>query len=284
MELGADGVQLGKFVTTEECDVAGVHDVHLYQFPRGRHRNHRQPGRNAGRADRRGVHPPGARRADPSEENVRSTASRPATTPKVPTALSWRCTMRPKATCPADTLSQEPMRSCPKDHERPRTIASLQAEFRAAELRRNAARCRYNARQDGRPPVFKTVFGDISYLWVSFLFDTTINRNLSYEGNRSQNYPVLEMSCASCAMSVEQTVRKLPGVTDASVNFASNRLSVDSTNRRSRRSKSAPPSSFGIRPDHRRTGRRGQTAAGRTQPLPAPAVRHDRSVAVRCRS
>ena len=41
-----------------------------------------------------------------------------------------------------------------------------------------------------------------------------------------KNYPVLEMSCASCAMSVEQTVRKLPGVTDASVNFASNRLSV----------------------------------------------------------
>ena len=58
-----------------------------------------------------------------------------------------------------------------------------------------------------------------------------------------KNYPVLEMSCASCAMSVEQTVRKLPGVTDASVNFASNRLSVGfDESPRSRRSKSAPPS------------------------------------------
>ena len=41
-----------------------------------------------------------------------------------------------------------------------------------------------------------------------------------------KEFPVLEMSCASCAMSVEQTVRKLPGGTDAAVNFASNRLSV----------------------------------------------------------
>ena len=149
MELGADGVQLGSKVRDDRRmrRVAGVQG-HLYQFPRGRHRNHRQPGRNAGARDRRGIHPPGARRADPSEKSARSTASRPATTPRVPTALSWRCTMRPKATCPADTLSQEPMRSCPK---RSRASAKRSLRYRPSSAQRNcaanAARCRYNARQ-----------------------------------------------------------------------------------------------------------------------------------------
>lgn len=38
--------------------------------------------------------------------------------------------------------------------------------------------------------------------------------------------PVLEMSCAVCAGNVENTVKALPGVMEASVNFASNMLSV----------------------------------------------------------
>lgn len=41
-----------------------------------------------------------------------------------------------------------------------------------------------------------------------------------------KNYPVLEMSCASCAMHIEQQIGTLPGVVYASVNFASNQLSV----------------------------------------------------------
>ena len=41
-----------------------------------------------------------------------------------------------------------------------------------------------------------------------------------------KEYPVLEMSCASCANNVEQTVGKLHGVSEAAVNFASNTLSV----------------------------------------------------------
>ena len=41
-----------------------------------------------------------------------------------------------------------------------------------------------------------------------------------------KEFPVLEMSCASCANHVEQTVRHLEGVGEASVNFASNTLSV----------------------------------------------------------
>ena len=42
-----------------------------------------------------------------------------------------------------------------------------------------------------------------------------------------KNFPVLEMSCASCAMSVESMVRSIPGVEAASVNFASNLLIVE---------------------------------------------------------
>ena len=38
--------------------------------------------------------------------------------------------------------------------------------------------------------------------------------------------PVLEMSCAVCAASVESTVQALPGVEKASVNFAAGALTV----------------------------------------------------------
>ncbi len=38
--------------------------------------------------------------------------------------------------------------------------------------------------------------------------------------------PVLEMSCAVCANNVENTVKGLPGVEEASVNFSANTLSV----------------------------------------------------------
>ncbi len=33
-------------------------------------------------------------------------------------------------------------------------------------------------------------------------------------------FPVLNMHCAGCANNVEKTVRKLPGIVDASVNLA----------------------------------------------------------------
>ena len=39
-------------------------------------------------------------------------------------------------------------------------------------------------------------------------------------------FPVLNMHCAGCANNVEKTVRKLPGIVDASVNLATNTLSV----------------------------------------------------------
>ncbi|MCU0539737.1 MAG: heavy metal translocating P-type ATPase, partial [Desulfobacterales bacterium] len=38
--------------------------------------------------------------------------------------------------------------------------------------------------------------------------------------------PVHGMSCANCAAAVERTVRKLPGVSEASVNFAGEQASV----------------------------------------------------------
>lgn len=147
-ELGADGVQLGsKFVTTEECDASQAfkdtyinsreEDIEIIASPVG------MPGRAiAGEFIRR------VREGLTRPKKCRSTASRPATTPRVPTALSWRCTMRPKATCPADTLSQEPMRSCPK---RSRASAKRSLRYRPSSAQRNcaanAARCRYNARQ-----------------------------------------------------------------------------------------------------------------------------------------
>ena len=39
-------------------------------------------------------------------------------------------------------------------------------------------------------------------------------------------FPVLDMHCAGCANNVEKTVKKLPGVIEASVNFATNTLTV----------------------------------------------------------
>ncbi|MBO9620350.1 MAG: copper-translocating P-type ATPase [Niabella sp.] len=42
-----------------------------------------------------------------------------------------------------------------------------------------------------------------------------------------QNIPVLEMTCASCAISVESMIQSLPGVLNASVNFASGSVAVE---------------------------------------------------------
>lgn len=42
----------------------------------------------------------------------------------------------------------------------------------------------------------------------------------------TKSFPVLEMSCAACAVNVEHRARELPGVEEASVNFASNTLTV----------------------------------------------------------
>ena len=46
-------------------------------------------------------------------------------------------------------------------------------------------------------------------------------------GNTTKKaFPVLNMHCAGCANNVERTVKKLPGVIEASVNFATNTLTV----------------------------------------------------------
>ncbi|KAA6317498.1 Copper-exporting P-type ATPase A, partial [termite gut metagenome] len=41
-----------------------------------------------------------------------------------------------------------------------------------------------------------------------------------------KTYPALKMHCAGCANNVEKTVKRLKGVKDASVNFASGLLSI----------------------------------------------------------
>ena len=42
-----------------------------------------------------------------------------------------------------------------------------------------------------------------------------------------QTFPVLNMSCAACATRVEKTIAKLPGVTNAAVNFAAATIAVE---------------------------------------------------------
>ena len=44
---------------------------------------------------------------------------------------------------------------------------------------------------------------------------------------QKDTFPVLDMSCAGCAMNVEKKVRSLPGVREASVNFAASTLLVE---------------------------------------------------------
>jgi P-type Cu2+ transporter len=44
---------------------------------------------------------------------------------------------------------------------------------------------------------------------------------------QKDTFPVLDMSCAGCAMNVEKKVRSLPGVREASVNFAASSLLVE---------------------------------------------------------
>ncbi|MGJ1268657.1 heavy metal translocating P-type ATPase [Sphingobacterium spiritivorum] len=53
-------------------------------------------------------------------------------------------------------------------------------------------------------------------------------RNLGYEViTTRKTYPVLEMSCASCASSVESLLKYLPGIVSADVNFATTSVAVE---------------------------------------------------------
>ncbi|SUJ01114.1 Cation-transporting ATPase PacS [Sphingobacterium spiritivorum] len=53
-------------------------------------------------------------------------------------------------------------------------------------------------------------------------------RNLGYEViTTRKTYPVLEMSCASCASSVESLLKYLPGIVSADVNFATASVAVE---------------------------------------------------------
>ena len=44
---------------------------------------------------------------------------------------------------------------------------------------------------------------------------------------KRQNFPVTGMSCAACALRVEKTIARQPGVEAAAVNFATATVSVD---------------------------------------------------------
>lgn len=49
----------------------------------------------------------------------------------------------------------------------------------------------------------------------------TADTNIKVKGNlKRENFPVLEMSCAACAVSVESSLKATPGVKEAAVNYA----------------------------------------------------------------
>lgn len=91
--------------------------------------------------------------------------------------------------------------------------------------------------------------------------------------------PVLEMSCAVCANNVENTVKGLPGVEEASVNFAANTLSVKYhpsliTPQKMREARAGGRIRFG------RGGRGSDGGTGRdgTRALPEATPEYDRGV------
>ena len=75
-------------------------------------------------------------------------------------------------------------------------------------------------------------------------------------------FPVLNMHCAGCANNVEKTVKKLAGVVDASVNFATNTLSVSY--------------------DSGRDPERGTSGGGTGETLPAAEAAGYRCMDLRC--
>ena len=53
-------------------------------------------------------------------------------------------------------------------------------------------------------------------------------RNAGYDVTLAHaEVPLLGMTCANCANTIERTLRKLPGMSSAAVNYASERASVD---------------------------------------------------------
>src|SRR6478735_7505768 len=44
---------------------------------------------------------------------------------------------------------------------------------------------------------------------------------------KQETLPIIGMTCANCAATIERNVRKLPGITEANVNLANERLSVN---------------------------------------------------------
>ncbi|MDL2224476.1 heavy metal translocating P-type ATPase [Bacteroidales bacterium OttesenSCG-928-M06] len=47
------------------------------------------------------------------------------------------------------------------------------------------------------------------------------------KSTNKKTFPVLQMGCAACAVRIENTIRKMPGVKDVSVNFASGTANID---------------------------------------------------------
>lgn len=82
-------------------------------------------------------------------------------------------------------------------------------------------------------PSVKTEFNNRRVLLQAETTDSVhqaiqIIQKLGYEVTLlKRSIPVLEMTCAACAVSVESILKTLPGIIDASVNYASARVSVE---------------------------------------------------------
>lgn len=97
-------------------------------------------------------------------------------------------------------------------------------------------------------------------------------------------FPVLNMHCAGCANNVEKTVRKLPGIVDASVNLATNTLSVSyEADKLGSRRDPGGCAFRRVRPYHRRRKPERGTARGSTTPALSQAENAGRRcLGIRC--
>src|SRR5690554_7937444 len=57
--------------------------------------------------------------------------------------------------------------------------------------------------------------------------DNHAMKTIEHKQTIKDTFPVLGMTCASCAASAETIVKRAPGVVDASVNYATGNLTVE---------------------------------------------------------
>ena len=71
----------------------------------------------------------------------------------------------------------------------------------------------------------------MTFIKKSMAIDRTsevVKKSISHHHNTiKESFPVLEMTCSACAISVESMLKSVPGVKDASVNFANHAATIE---------------------------------------------------------